>query len=675
MVINVGLVVHHKINLQNSVDLAAYYGAMKQAEMMNAIGHVNYQIRQSYKLLMFRYHAMGSAGDDQFELTKQPNEDPLTKSSVQPAFCINYPPMSGTATEESYCRKTSGQKVELPIPPQVFGGDFGFFNILQFPVQEATQAARDLAIASCRTVGQINWFTLARFIAGYKMDVMTRKKLIIHLARALSDKDNPTDLDNQSIREGIYKTLYKNLTPQNQDSIRAAFGDKGEGNATNQASFEVLNGLSGADCGNEGGEFEPPGWMSEVSIFPYLFIYDAECEKNNKDTNFFRKAITLGSPTSNPQYHDKLDNVLSQIHAFIDEPTGEDPQTRLFKSSLGFEKNPWCMAYMGVKASTTPAIPFSPLGSVKIEARAFAKPFGSQIGPWYGTTWPKGQKYSLGESKETKTDKLVPLRVQKGHIQLDPNNPNNEVNLSPDYSRFIGDTIGQRSNLTLSQGTRAIRSRTEKVQMEWWGHLFEDTTKDTNSGDILAWNASGSTPPSFRELEIQAILPDQFDVSNYAIEPDFYNNYLLRIRKGYGSSIGMAIRGDLGSRMTGPTDELRKFSIKDQLEVAYKNGQNKMDLQSKLTYYVSKIEAFLTSWQGKNPYDYSLDESRFGKCLKELPQNPKPDEYVSGGCISGGRKGYSVKLVDGKYLRESQDMELGGEGVVGSLNNPPPDSF
>ena len=35
MSINITLVVHDKINLQNSVDLAAYYGAMKQAEMLN----------------------------------------------------------------------------------------------------------------------------------------------------------------------------------------------------------------------------------------------------------------------------------------------------------------------------------------------------------------------------------------------------------------------------------------------------------------------------------------------------------------------------------------------------------------------------------------------------------------------------------------------------------------
>ena len=62
MVVNVGLLIHHKINLQNSVDLAAYYGAQKQAEMLNALAHINYQIRQSWKLLSWRVRVAGSAG-------------------------------------------------------------------------------------------------------------------------------------------------------------------------------------------------------------------------------------------------------------------------------------------------------------------------------------------------------------------------------------------------------------------------------------------------------------------------------------------------------------------------------------------------------------------------------------------------------------------------------------
>src|SRR3954465_9882805 len=62
MVINVGLLVHDKINLQNAVDLGAYYAAQRQAEIMNEIGHVNYQIRQDWKLLAWRYRVLGTLG-------------------------------------------------------------------------------------------------------------------------------------------------------------------------------------------------------------------------------------------------------------------------------------------------------------------------------------------------------------------------------------------------------------------------------------------------------------------------------------------------------------------------------------------------------------------------------------------------------------------------------------
>ena len=62
MSINVALVVHDKVNLQNAVDLAAYYGAQKQAEMLNVIAHQNYQIRQAWKLLSWRYRVLGQYG-------------------------------------------------------------------------------------------------------------------------------------------------------------------------------------------------------------------------------------------------------------------------------------------------------------------------------------------------------------------------------------------------------------------------------------------------------------------------------------------------------------------------------------------------------------------------------------------------------------------------------------
>src|ERR1700722_7204556 len=97
MSINVALVVHDKINLQNSVDLAAYYAAMKQAELLNVIGHENYAIRQSWKLLAWRYRTLGTMGLYRAPSPVHParsgeTSDTVYPPAVAPAVCVTYKP-------------------------------------------------------------------------------------------------------------------------------------------------------------------------------------------------------------------------------------------------------------------------------------------------------------------------------------------------------------------------------------------------------------------------------------------------------------------------------------------------------------------------------------------------------------------------------------------------------
>src|SRR3989338_3901367 len=53
MVINIGMVIHHKINLQNAADMAAYAGAAEQARILTTIGWKNYELRKNLKELVF----------------------------------------------------------------------------------------------------------------------------------------------------------------------------------------------------------------------------------------------------------------------------------------------------------------------------------------------------------------------------------------------------------------------------------------------------------------------------------------------------------------------------------------------------------------------------------------------------------------------------------------------
>lgn len=59
-VINIGVFVKAKLNLQNAVDAAAYAGAAVQARQLTNIAYVNWEMRNVYKEWMFKYYILGN---------------------------------------------------------------------------------------------------------------------------------------------------------------------------------------------------------------------------------------------------------------------------------------------------------------------------------------------------------------------------------------------------------------------------------------------------------------------------------------------------------------------------------------------------------------------------------------------------------------------------------------
>ncbi len=55
MAINIGMLVHHKINLQNAADMGALAAAAEQARILNMIGWKNYELRKNFKDFIYRY--------------------------------------------------------------------------------------------------------------------------------------------------------------------------------------------------------------------------------------------------------------------------------------------------------------------------------------------------------------------------------------------------------------------------------------------------------------------------------------------------------------------------------------------------------------------------------------------------------------------------------------------
>jgi Flp pilus assembly protein TadG len=59
-IINIGIFVKAKINLQNAVDAAAFAGASVQARQLTNIAYLNWEMRNVYKEWMFKYYILGN---------------------------------------------------------------------------------------------------------------------------------------------------------------------------------------------------------------------------------------------------------------------------------------------------------------------------------------------------------------------------------------------------------------------------------------------------------------------------------------------------------------------------------------------------------------------------------------------------------------------------------------
>lgn len=697
MVINVGLLVHHKINLQNSVDLAAYYGAMKQAENMNAIAHINYQIRQSWKLLAWRYRMLGSAGEGEgtntdchpFNKPQKKITGPTTDGVAgsgkcknfqeAPSFCIAYIPFKPMPPGENTCKTmASFSGTHLWTAPPIIAGFQGFSHT----IHDTSELLKLKATERCKYFGSYNYVMLAKFVVAFNLDQRDRMDVIAALSKATSfKKEDFYDIDGQSVKDGIAETLKKNLTSANRST----------------AKLDVFNSLGTDSCSAQGAAPDQPAkWLKPIRIFPGFGYVDSICDggsikPDGKELSAFPHHMNEAG----------FKEDIIELSKFIGYKDNLDDN---YNFSMGVEKNPWCMAYVGVSATTSPKIPFSPFGSVTLKARAFYKPFGGRIGPWYYKMWHPGSPMSEG-GLDDKTDQLLPPRLtDKASLETTSQDSAQKALRASNFSRFIGDPYGLKTYKMLAHYGEAIykldpKWRTGEVPDEsnslyegdtapnfaHWDELPFRFEQKGGSGDILAFDHKTDSPSRMRMLEMAAILPDTFDATYYSVEPDFYHNYYLRLRDGYfrgpGKDFNGSFRPDIGYRKDYKrgTYDLEKFSIKDQFEFIKDSGGDVIKVKDlvndEFTFTLSDWKHLLTSWAPVGLMDYSLDPKKFGKC-EATPtgsdqNDPKPP--TSGNCVVGGSTGYSVKMVSSDYLKSS-DLQLGGEaGGSGPLQNPPPD--
>lgn len=706
MVINIGLLVHDKINLQNSVDLGAYYAAQKQAEILNEIAHLNYQIRQDYKLLAWRYWVLGTIGrnggsgvqqppphvsapgTDPGEVVKRYSSGGAAPQEEVPVACLANPYWwefagltLGMPPNENYCWhpynwvSTSIAKPSVPSTPAT-GGYNAYASF-------TAQMGRDNYTVSCEKASPMSWAFVAAIMTNYKYSISYRKRAIKKLTENLVSSD-PLDRDGNSIRQGVLLTIEKNLTESN----RAGFDPN---------SVQILNGHSRGGC--DGGSRPGENTITEILTAPGMYF--ALLGRTGASCNFtirfqLEHGLIAGAGGNiniwDPPPQATLRNMVSG------EPSNANDD---FHSSLGFEKNPWCMSYVGVKATTRSRKPFAPFGQPStLEARAFAQPFGGRIGPWYGKRWDRAAQTSISPAPPAAAPGAGDMNPHPSQMG-DRTDPMTSPRLVPgaggyqysaftipNYSRFPGDRLGLRSSRAQAAARHYFRTiittapaggqGDPRLRLNW----FYNFGQFPNSGDSLAFDAvaqaaAGAMPAPlqhFRKVEMAAVAPDLFDLTYYSIDPAADENYVTPARNNparYGSGSQRPV-GDLGARED--VADMRASDIETQIEAAM--SPNVTDsgvdptLRPVLFWLVRSWKHLLNGWAPHRVTTFTFPTDRFGKC--QDGGEAVPGVMIPGKCTVGGRVGYSVRLISRDHL--NGPWQIGGAGVgAQTIKNAPGD--
>lgn len=646
MVINIGLIIHDKINLQNAVDLGAYYAAQRQAEMLNEIAHINYQIRQDYKLLAWRTRVLGTMGrpGHPMDPTEAATEVPYNDfTATAPSMCIAHPmwlESQQVSATENLCMRRPGPEGQIPQIPPV--------KVLPFTLPITTQVSRlvdnlrESFKTRCKGAGPINWAFASQMLYAFRISGSIRKQMIRSLSLNLNSEIVPGGFFDQRIKSvlsGVQETIRTNFTQANRNGV---------------VNIEVLNGLPRGPCGQIVNQF--PFWLREISIDPvvaYMNFDDSGGNCTPQSTAMMNVPGSNGIPGDGNVINSIDPTGVLRLIATIEGPVG-DPK----HSSRGFEKNPWCMAYVGVKARTRPRKPFAPFGApVTLEARAFAQPFGGRIGPWDKTGWPVNGQFSEGPP----TDQLAVPRTLPG---TGPDRT--DMIFLPNYSRFPGDTLGLKSRLAMAAARPSIGRGATPFTLNFYSHF----TGLPGHRDTLAWDIRNNTEPPIRSAEIAVVSPDLFDATYYSVDADYYRNYFqLSDTAPLPRFQDVQPISDFGSRMDVPT--MRSFTVKDQINQL----AQKSPLLPAVFWVIRNPAHLLTGWSPRGAIDFGFPEEDFGRCRTTPAPLGGKDPPTTGDCVNGGRVGYSVRLVHRDYLYFPEHALGGSNPAVGPILNPPPESF
>jgi hypothetical protein len=405
-IVNVGLFVKAKINLQNAVDAGAWSGAAVQSRQLSNIAYMNWELRNTMKEWMFKYYVLGQMG-----MSKLRMSSPEVNGNASLQFNLKTfdPTDPGNAG--------SGDPFNLPSICIHFGSANNICEIYNIPgiprfptvglpgISERHETflntIRDVKSSACATRSAINqgtamlWaygtgsnlFADAPEVAAGRMGAWPEALEIAFRIRNLEAIVNRAPIQGPICRSGAGCTSIPQLQnqfnlPLNERPIKAMM-----------AAYRNLSG--GAFKGTNDDEFS--GTLKITELKPNVTEVDPKSlsgllipsDRNIADEPALRKYyLDLQIyPINYVTYYTAYFQNTDSIAGVVAEGACYGTKTALPVPGYitGFAKNYEVMTYYAIKGEADFVGMFFPFTEtstgIKLQAYAAAKPFGGRIGP------------------------------------------------------------------------------------------------------------------------------------------------------------------------------------------------------------------------------------------------------------------------------------------------------
>lgn len=427
-VINLGMFVKAKINLQNATDAAAYAGAATQSRHLTNISYLNWEMRNVFKEWMFKYYVLGNLnienvqdpstainGAINFGLRDDPNprNRPQTRRDIYsfPSVCI-HPQGIGTNLCTSY---------SVPgLPRFEVSNTVGIDETTEVFVDAIVKKkADDCAVRSQLNFGAANLWAYNVLGTGGATIVADAPQIANHrpgaYPQALELAVRIRNLERAMNREPV-----EGVCTDSSSAAGSCISDIGTIGSTNRYGNERVTKAFWSGYRNLGNntdaEMKNSFTLTELSPRPV------------RNTNAQGMSNILINNLYDKYYLDlklMMVNYVSFFNSLVAYDTQDAAAGDIFTSEgacqvskvaipipgypLGFYKNPDLLTYYAVRGEANFIGMFNPFrgalggGFIKLSAYAAAKPFGGRIGPMLFQESPEASIRSRSDSNKRRS--------------------------------------------------------------------------------------------------------------------------------------------------------------------------------------------------------------------------------------------------------------------------------